>query len=395
MSWNGEQFNRPLIMLQRYDVKTLRERTGYAPDDEVAALFPVEGIGAELALIILMKMGQTEAAVELLSHAINPRVGVWWAYRCQQMVDKDIADDFAKDGLTPAERLQKRMDALQKQLGDTSDIDAMVNDLHARIEDEEKQIREQLKDCGYVNPLERVQKKTEMIMAELKEFFKDEPDDSHLGENPLLGKLFKQMQQEAEAEMDRLIDDMMPKPEPEQPAMKIYEAIKAKTDAVKPAIDAEMAKYFPLKMRGLPKPPGPEKKTAAVEAALRWLLVPSDENGRLACNAAIAAQSGPESMLAYAAFWSSTNLVTETGMVPTNPSLPPQGISKTLLQLALAEGGELDYDQRYAEFLRLGIECADGTCTWDEYGNPVVTTPLLPPTGTPNTLGARYGFGRS
>ena len=61
-------------MLQRYDVKTLRERTGYAPDDEVAALFPVEGIGAELALIILMKMGQTEAAVELLSHAINPRV---------------------------------------------------------------------------------------------------------------------------------------------------------------------------------------------------------------------------------------------------------------------------------------------------------------------------------
>lgn len=56
---------------------------------------------------------------------------------------------------------------------------------------------------------------------------------------------------------------------------------------------------------------------------------------------------------------------TETGMAPATPALPPKGIASTLLQLALLEGGDMDYDARYREFLRLGIECADGTSTWD------------------------------
>ena len=133
-----------------------------------------------------------------------------------------------------------------------------------------------------------------------------------------------------------------------------------------------------------------------MQAALRWLLVPSDENGQLACQAAIAAQSGPESMLAYAAFWSSTNLKTETGIAPTNPALPPLGISKTLLQLALLEGGDMDYDERYRKFLELGIECADGTCTWDEHGNPVRSKAPSANTSAADDriFRTRSGFGR-
>lgn len=75
--------------------------------------------------------------------------------------------------------------------------------------------------------------------------------------------------------------------------------------------------------------------------------MPSDENGQRACQAAIAAKKGPESMLAYTAFWSSTNMKTETGMAPANSALPPKGIASALLQLAMAEGGDMDYDERY------------------------------------------------
>lgn len=402
MSWNGEQFGRPLVMVQREDVRTLRTLRGYKPEDEIMALFPIEQISGELALPILLHHGKVEDAVNLLACAIVPRVGIWWCWRCLQLVFKDIAEDEAKDGLTPPERREKEIKELAERLSDTSDIDAMVEDQKKLIDDKVRELEEEARRQGYLNPVERVQLKLQMINREFDELKGSLPPGS-LGEEDepgLMSELVNQLKKSAANDFEQMMRRMEPEGKAEEmpsvpSSQRIFDAIRQKTEAVKPAIDREMAKYFPLKLRGLPPKASQAKKDAAAAAALRWLLAPTDDNGRLACEAAIEAQSGPESMLAYAAFWSSTNLKTETGLAPTNPALPPMGISKTLLQLALMEGGEMDYDARYEEFLRIGIECADGTSTWDEHGNEV-RTEEKPASSVPrdDVFGRRSGFGR-
>lgn len=397
MSWDGIQFDRPLTMLRREELCELYAHYGYQPDDETHALFPADQISADLALSILLAQDKIEEAVDLLAHAITPRVGVWWAYLCLRMVFDDIKKDFEKDGLTPRERQEKKVDAMVKKLTDTSDIDKMVEDHQKAMDLLVQKLEADVEGKLNLNPFARSSLKLKWIKSEFEKFAAREsirlqptpkPDD------PYIQQIKNSIEREwSERLHDMEAEDVLPPDVPD--GNKIFEAIEKKTAAIGPAIEKEMSKHFPLKIKGLPKPVPPARKSAAVEAALRWLLVPSDENGRLACAAAIAAKEGPESLLAYSAFWSSTNLVTDTGVAPTNLALPPLGISKTLLQLALLEGGEMDYDARYAEFLRLGIECADGSCTWDEHGKPVRRDSAPPPLPREDHIfRARYGFGR-
>lgn len=370
MSWNGQQFNRPLVMLWKESLEALCKTRGYEPTEEVEAFFPTRAITPELALVILLTHNRVEDAVNLLASAIMPRVGVWWAYRCMEMVQQDIEQDFAKDGLTPKERRAKANKELVAKLTDLSDIDAMIAEQKEAETRIVKELEEKARKREYLNPLERVQLKMQWAKRMEEQLRRKLPAGAAEAPlSPAEQDMVNRMKGSATSFLQHMEDLKNPPPPPElpvnvPPSARIFDAIRAKTAAIRPAVEKEMAKVFPLKLHGLPKPPSKEKQAAAKDAALRWLLVPSDENGQRACNAAIAAKQGPESMLAYAAFWSSTNLKTETGMAPTNPALPPMGISKTLLQLALLEGGDMDYDERYRQFLKLGIECADGSSTW-------------------------------
>ena len=402
MSWNGHQFSKPCIFLHQESLADTMMLRGYAPEDEVQELFPTDQIGNELALQILLMHGKTEAAVNLLSACLIPRVGVWWAYLCLQLVQDDIQQDLAKDGCTPTERRQKSVDALAAKLTDTSGIEQDISERMKSIEQLRSELEEKVKNRDYLTPDQRLEVKLNYIRQFMEQMRDSLPQDVLGDPNaPLpMEDVVKQFKEMALRELDQYHESLTPKPEAEHPLSfgPVYRALEEKTQAIKPALDEEMGKHFPLKLKGLPPLPSASKKAAAVQAALRWLLVPSDENGQLACQAAIAAKSGPESMLAYAAFWSSTNLKTETGIAPTNPALPPIGVSKTLLQLALQEGGEMDYDERYRRFLELGIECADGTCTWDEHGQPVRTDPTAPASNAApaddSVFHARSGFGR-
>ncbi|MGN1309299.1 MAG: DUF6931 family protein, partial [Akkermansia sp.] len=175
-----------------------------------------------------------------------------------------------------------------------------------------------------------------------------------------------------------------------------------KTSSIGPMVQQEMGKYFPLKLQGLPKQPSKEKTDAALQAARRWLVMPTDDNGRLASEAAALVGKEPEGLLAYLAFWCSAAMVSETGTVPGNPKLAPRGMASLLEQLALLEGGDDDYEARFLTFLRLGIECADGTSTWNSDALVAGTAAPIPPVAplTPHTrdrsldLFARRGFGR-
>lgn len=358
-------------MLWKESLETLSKTRGYDPLDEVQAFFPTNSITPELALVILLTHNRVEDAVNLLASAIMPRVGVWWAYRCMEMVQQDIAQDFAKDGLTPKERRAKAHKELVAKLTDRSDIDAMIAEQREAEAKLVKELEEKARKREYLNPLERVQLKMQWVKQMEERLRRKLPAGAvNAPMTPAEEKLVQRMKAAAMGFVKHVEELENPPASPDLPAdippsSRIFDAIRAKTAAIRPAVEKEMAKVFPLKMHGLPPLPSKEKQAAAKDAALRWILVPSDDNGQLACQAAIAAKAGPESMLAYAAFWSSTNMKTETGMAPANPALPAMGIGKTLLQLAMLEGGDMDYDERYRQFLRLGIECADGTSTWD------------------------------
>lgn len=356
-------------MLRHMLVRDMSKRLGMEVPEDVKPLIDGAPITDELALYLLLQHDRIEDAVNLLSYAITPRVGVWWAYRCYQAVQQDIEADFAKDGLTPQQRREKEHKALVAQLTDTSDIDLLVAENKRAIEEECRKGEKHAKTLGYQDPMERIETKFKLLqyeIARLKSFIT--PEDLAKAPAPTgrLESMAQEMLEQAKHSLAGYIESQTPVPEPTDTlSTRVYEAIRAKTAAVKPAVEAEMAKHFPLKLHGLPKLPSPEMKAKAVDAALRWVLVPSDENGALANQAANAAKGGPETMLANAAFWSSTNMKTETGIAPGMAALPPLGISKTLQLLALLEGGEMDYDARYRLFMELGLECADGTSTWN------------------------------
>ena len=85
-------------MLLRDDMEGLCKERGYKMGAELDELLPKERrVSASLALALLMHNGKSEAAANLLSYAIVPRVGVWWCYLCYRLVAEDIEKDKAQE----------------------------------------------------------------------------------------------------------------------------------------------------------------------------------------------------------------------------------------------------------------------------------------------------------
>ncbi len=402
MAWSGEQWAKPLVFIKKTTVEELIAGQNYHLSDDIAELLPGPQTAGETFLSILYHSDKIEAAVELMCHLILPRVSIWWALRCYRAVKEEIRLDFEKDGLTPEQRRMKKVNDLVEQLSDTAEIDQMVED-HKKVMGEYAQnMEKQLKEKGPLSPIAVVAQKLDEFQRAMEATgieFPTDPSTLSPQARAFQSRAKEALMKELEKKMAPLIPPSDP---PELPPElervsgdRIFEKIKEKTDAVQEAIDEEMAKYFPLKLNGLPQKASQAKKDNALMAAQRWLLAPTDDNGQLACQAGIEAQNGPESMLAFSAFWCSTNLKTESGLAPGNPALPPIGVSKTLLQLALLEGGEKDYAARYQEFLSIGIDCANGTSTWDAYGHEVKTQEAAPvQQSSADELQCRSGFGR-
>ena len=90
MSWNGEQWSKPLIFADKGNVEELVRVKGYEIPEDAESLLPTPKISGELFLSILCQTGYTEEAVKLLAYMINPRVGLWWVIRCYDAVKEDI-----------------------------------------------------------------------------------------------------------------------------------------------------------------------------------------------------------------------------------------------------------------------------------------------------------------
>lgn len=112
-------------------------------------------------------------------------------------------------------------------------------------------------------------------------------------------------------------------------------------------------------------PQSPMATLKALEAALHWVIDPSEENRRAAQVAGeLAPMTTAAGCLAMAAFWSGGSMA-RPGL-PTVP--PPTDLSARVVAgavlLAAAQRDALRLQVRYAEFLEIGLQIARGENLW-------------------------------
>jgi hypothetical protein len=113
----------------------------------------------------------------------------------------------------------------------------------------------------------------------------------------------------------------------------------------------------------------PPPIAAALQAAEKWVVDPSEENRRAAMPAAEAAEfKTPAGCAAVAAFWSGGSLGP-----PNVPAIPPgeyltaHGVAGAVM-LAAVQSEPEKAPEKYRKFLAQGIEVANGVNRWKETG---------------------------
>jgi hypothetical protein len=112
-------------------------------------------------------------------------------------------------------------------------------------------------------------------------------------------------------------------------------------------------------------PSPPSKIAAALQAAEKWTVDPSEENRRAAMPAAEAAEfKTPAGCAAVAAFWSGGSLAPPNApVVPPSEYLTAHGISGAVM-LAAVQAEPQKAPEKYRKFMAQGIEVAKGTLCW-------------------------------
>jgi hypothetical protein len=116
-----------------------------------------------------------------------------------------------------------------------------------------------------------------------------------------------------------------------------------------------------------PNPPAPI--AAALQAAEKWVVDPSEENRRAAMPAAEAAEfKTPAGCAAVAAFWSGGSLgPPNVPAVPPGEYLTAHGVAGAVM-LAAVQAEPEKAPEKYRQFLAQGIEVANGANRWKETG---------------------------
>jgi hypothetical protein len=120
-------------------------------------------------------------------------------------------------------------------------------------------------------------------------------------------------------------------------------------------------------VRQVHRPEDPKSALAAVEAAERWAVAPTDDNRRAAFLAAEAADFGtPAGCAAAAAFWSGGSMAPPklTAVPPAEHLMP--GAVVNAVQLATLYPEPEKAAEKYLHFLALAVEVAAGKNRWKE-----------------------------
>jgi hypothetical protein len=131
------------------------------------------------------------------------------------------------------------------------------------------------------------------------------------------------------------------------------------------ALPKREAVWWACQCARLTSGPGAPEKLAALEAAEKWAIEPTEEHRRACLPAAEAADFGtPAGCAAIAAFWSGGSLAPpDLPAVPPKDELAPGAVANAILLAAVATESE-KAPETYTRFLALGANVAAGTTAW-------------------------------
>ncbi|QSH40747.1 hypothetical protein P0136_11660 [Lentisphaerota bacterium ZTH] len=411
MSWDGKSFDRPLIMLDFDTPQKAISKNAYEPDDDVEALI-TNNMTSEQLILVLREKNMLKEACDFIAHCVNRRVGVWWAYSCVEAINKEVEEENKKNPLTFEEKVKKEVKGKIAGWTDKTEIEALKKQYNGKI-DKFKQNLNRLDGPEIKDP--------DDPLKELQELLKNKNSDKHLenanhefanflssvdpGQLHIAQRILDKAYANYEAKhginpmeeiRQKVRKAILPEKIPEDSTIRdqVYGKVEERIKDIRQYIQSTMNKHFPLKIPGLPKTKRSKSKIdAALYAVKRWILTPTDENGKIALDSHKAAFQQPEGLCALAAYWSCANLTPgEKTQLVSPPGLYSSGIKNTIFMCAMKKGGSKKYEERYEEYFNIGIDCISGVKTWDkEWKNKPAK---VASDGNSNNLNASYGFGR-
>jgi hypothetical protein len=332
--------NKHFVAVRYTHINDVIEKENYKPRPDL----PLGGLTNPEAIVFkLAGEGSHKDACELMTYFAHRRSAVWWLYRCvislmEELLlnpagERDIATIGAN--MEPEVPAFAQIDLPKPDPAALDQVDALLADARAKTAEANAALDQ--------NMLSYVQEAVETAFQEFKRVHGIHPID-----------LLKQIG--AKLTQPRYPID------PASPIIVESAKLKAQLAAVQKETVATIKAVLP------PKLPAHQKKLSdnALSAAYRWVAAPNPENAQRCLDVGNECPDQGGGLLALSAFWSFGNLMPAGDQViPTPPGLASNGLTQTLLLLALSPGGVRKVKERYAEYFRLGVEVLTGVDNWE------------------------------
>lgn len=401
---------KPLVFFEGNTVEDVVLKTGYqCKDEDARKLYKLDTRATEYFEMLLQNKDFNKEAIQFFSSAVNPRVRIWWGYQCVKATFEEInlnpkAKVGAKQMAEEAANDPAHKALLSLKPEDFKHPPKIVDGVN--LSDPTSWDPPSLNSDGTLSVFPKVLAESPLRKKSGVElFFEQRAQGLASMPDEIREKFLKKEAEELVAAQESLgmtpeelaskLNDtrqMAKGTPPESP----FASLEGKFADSKAALDkslGEMKKRVAGMKEQLPnKPPrkmaGSSNSMSALEAAKDWLILPSEENAQKALEIGKVCKNNekPAGLLAQSAFWSGISLAPPgKPVVPPPPKLPARSVATAMVIAAHLPGGTKSPDERFADYLKIGIESAQGIRTWENQ--------ILPEHGEDKWSG-KSGFGR-
>ncbi len=341
--------NKHLVLLQHPTVlKTVQEENYPARTEqlELAEKFP----SSEDFVHELDRQGEYKDACCFLAYDMHKRAAVWWAYLCVLDLLSELKkaphkprsiDDIGKPRPFKLPDWAKAPDNLPKP----KDPEVEIEKFHAY---------QKKAWADYEKTMKNIDPRYKQEFDEAFAIF-----DNEIKKVQGMG-LFELFDMAAEKYIRSQGQDFTVDIE-NSPITKATNELKEKIEKVRTDTIAKVKAALPkvdVKART-------KHKGSALDFTYSYIVSPDEVNADRCLEIGNKITDTPEGLLALVAFWSFGDLSPKGNTVVKTPAgLMANGLNNLLLMLALAEGGEKTFEQRFETYFKLGFEVATGKNNW-------------------------------
>ncbi|MDR2633691.1 MAG: hypothetical protein LBC51_08745 [Treponema sp.] len=343
--------DKHLVLIRHLTVADAVSSEGYKIPPELEDLFGGVSGAAEM-VFTLAERGKHKNACELMAYIAHRRAAVWWGYRCVCSLNEELRlkppeeFDFEKPPEPPPLPPYFNIPIPKPDPALAAALDAAVAGAKGAAAE----------SAALVNPAMK-----KYVADGVEQAFRAFEKANGVHPMALLKQLGERMKQDPYA-----ID-------PDSPIFRMEREIHAKLDGQRERIIAEIKAAHveaglesPLNKNPKLEAHKQKLKDNALDAVYRWVVAPDAVNAQKCLDAGNECPGEPAGLLALSAFWAFGNLAPQLDQViPTPPGLAANGLDKTLLMCAVAQGGTRKIAERFEHYFNLGVDVLSGRDNWE------------------------------